>query len=138
MEKEILSRCGMRCDLCLLYRPNVDANDRRREICAVFEKVWQGYHLNPTEVICDGCTNFQKDALLFSKDCPTRQCVVNKGLTHCGYCSAYPCDIFPAEPSEEELHRKIDIEKQWTWEEESLMEAYSCKKYMDAFRAKQP
>ena len=55
------------------------------------------------------------------------------GLQHCGYCTDYPCEIFPAEPSEEELKQKIDIEKQWTWEEEALMAAYTCKKNMDAF-----
>ena len=30
---EILSRCGYRCDLCLAYRPNVEANPAgRREL----------------------------------------------------------------------------------------------------------
>lgn len=30
MEK-IFSKCGMRCDLCLVYRPNVEREDRRGE-----------------------------------------------------------------------------------------------------------
>ena len=25
----VLSKCGMRCDLCLVYRPNVEKEDRR-------------------------------------------------------------------------------------------------------------
>ncbi len=29
----------------------------------------------------------------------------------------------------------INVEKLWTWEEEKLMEAYACKRYMDEFRA---
>ena len=29
---------------------------------------------------------------------------------------------------------KIEVEKQWTWEDEKLMEAYACKKNMDEFR----
>ena len=33
MEQKIFSRCGMRCDLCLIYRPNVEKEDRRAEIC---------------------------------------------------------------------------------------------------------
>lgn len=32
---KIFSKCGMRCDLCLIYRPNVQENDRRKEICIV-------------------------------------------------------------------------------------------------------
>lgn len=34
-------RVRMRCDLCLVYRPNVEKNDRREEICKVFGKVWK-------------------------------------------------------------------------------------------------
>lgn len=31
------SKCGMRCDLCLIYRPNVEREDRRAEICGVWK-----------------------------------------------------------------------------------------------------
>jgi len=27
----ILTRCGYRCDLCLAYRPNIDANPENRQ-----------------------------------------------------------------------------------------------------------
>ena len=134
MDQTIYSKCGMRCDLCLIYRPNVVRSDRRKEICSVFQKVWPGFAPNPETIICDGCTANHSEAVLFSPDCQTRQCVVEKGLEHCGYCSHYPCDIFPAEPSPETLMQKIDIEKQWTWEDEALMAAYTSKKYMDEFR----
>ena len=60
--------------------------------------------------------------------------MLEKGLTHCGYCESYPCQIFPAEPSPEEIARMIDLEKLWSWEEEKLIQAYACKKFMDAFR----
>ena len=72
--------------------------------------------------------------MLLDPSCKARKCVKEKDLVHCGYCGNYPCDIFPAEPTHEELVQKIDVEKQWTWEEEKLMEAYSCKKNMDEFR----
>ncbi len=131
------SKCGNRCDLCLIYRPNVEINDRREEICTVYSKIWEGFEPNPKEIICDGCSSDKKDIILFSPACETRKCVIEKNLEHCGYCDNYPCDIFPAEPTQEELIQKIDIEKQWTWEEEKLMEAYTCKKNMDEFRDKQ-
>ena len=124
----------MRCDLCLLYRPNVLKGDRREEICNVYRKMFEGYNPNPKTVICDGCSCEDENAVLFDANCKTRKCVKEKNLCHCGYCDNYPCKIFPAEPSEEELKQKIDIEKQWTWEDEKLMEAYSCKKNMDEFR----
>ena len=39
-----------------------------------------------------------------------------------------------SQADENELVKKIDIEKQWTWDDEKLMEAYTCKKNMDEFR----
>ena len=60
--------------------------------------------------------------------------MIEKGLIHCGYCEQYPCTIFPAEPTPEETIQKIEVEKQWTWEDEKLMEAYACKKNMDEFK----
>lgn len=135
MEKKVFSKCGMRCDLCLIYRPNTEKEDRREEICAVWKKQNPLFHADPAEIICDGCSCERTDAVFFDRNCKTRKCVIEKGLEHCGYCESYPCKDFPAEPSPEEIARMIDVEKLWTWEDEKLMEAYSCKKNMDAFRA---
>ena len=30
---EVFAKCGMRCDLCLIYRPNVEREDRRADAC---------------------------------------------------------------------------------------------------------
>ena len=130
----VYSKCGMRCDLCLIYRPNVEREDRRAELCAVFGKVWPGFAPDPGTTICDGCNAVEENSARFSPECETRKCVIEKGLEHCGWCDSYPCAAFPAEPSAEELYQKIEVEKQWTWEDEKLMEAYTCKKNMDAFR----
>lgn len=134
MEKAVFSRCGMRCDLCLIYRQNVEREDQRAEICNAWRKIWPGFDPDPGKVICDGCCSEKKDAVLFSPTCDARKCVIKKGLVHCGCCENYPCEIFPAEPTREETVYKIEIEKQWTWEDEKLMEAYACKKYMDEYR----
>ena len=136
MEKKIFSRCGNRCDLCLVYRPNVEKNDRRAEICKVFSKTMPGYNPDPDTTICDGCSSGDTNCVLLFGECETRKCVTGKGIDHCGYCDQYPCEYFPAEPTHEELVQKIDVEGQWTWEDEKLMEAYNCKKNMDAFRSK--
>lgn len=132
----VFSKCGMRCDLCLIYRPNVEQKDRRREICAVWKKQNLNFTGDPSNIICDGCTCMREDAVLFDKDCKARKCVLEKGYEHCGFCEEYPCDSFPAEPSPEEIAHMIDVEKRWTWEDEKLMEAYACKRYMDDFRRK--
>lgn len=130
----IYSKCGMRCDLCLIYRPNVEKEDRREEICAVYKKIFPSFNPNPATIICDGCQCMDENAIRLERDCKARNCVINKGLEHCGYCSEYPCDIFPAEPSHDEIVENIEVLKKWTWEDEKLMEAYCCKQYMDEFR----
>ncbi len=38
MNKKVFSKCGMRCDLCLIYRPNVEKEDRRMDICNAWKK----------------------------------------------------------------------------------------------------
>ena len=132
MEK-IFSKCGNRCDLCLIYRLNIEKEDRRTEICNAWKKMWEGFEPDPHTIICDGCQSEIEGAVLLSPSCKTRKCVTKKGYIHCGYCEEYPCSIFPAEPAHEEIIQKIEVEKKWTWEDEKLMEAYSCKKNMDEF-----
>lgn len=134
MGEKVFSRCGMRCDLCLIWRPNVEKQDRREAVCAAWRKMWAGYSPDPGQVICDGCRCERDGAVLFDPTCKVRACVLEKGLEHCGHCAQYPCGIFPAEPSDEEVRRKIEVDKLWTWEDEKLMEAYACKKHMDEFR----
>ncbi len=134
MGEKIFSKCGNRCDLCLIYRPNVEKEDRRIDICNVWGKMWEGFNPDPKTVICDGCCTESEGAELFSPTCEVRKCVMDKRIEHCGFCDQYPCNIFPAEPSQEELIQKIEVEKRWTWEDEKLMGAYTCKKNMDEFR----
>ena len=46
----VLSKCGMRCDLCLVYRPNVEKEDRREEIVTVFKKVFSEFDADPKTI----------------------------------------------------------------------------------------
>jgi len=129
----IYSRCGMRCDLCLIYRPNVSVNDRRREICEVFRKIYPGFNPDAGTIICDGC-RCDVNPVLLDPSCRARKCVISKRIEHCGQCDGFPCEIFPAEPSDEELRQRIDIEHLWSWEDEKLMQAYTCRKNMEEYR----
>lgn len=85
METKIFSKCGMRCDLCLLYRPNVEKDDRREDICNVYRKIFRGFNPNPKTVICDGCSCEKESPILWDPTCKARQCVIDKGHIHCGY-----------------------------------------------------
>ena len=39
MNKKVFSKCGMRCDLCLIYRPNVEKEDRRMDTCNAWKNM---------------------------------------------------------------------------------------------------
>ena len=64
MSEKVFSRCGMRCDQCLIYRPNVEKEDRRAEVCPVFEQMAPGFHADPETIICDGCSCTDENAVL--------------------------------------------------------------------------
>ena len=138
MQNEVYSRCGQCCSLCLIYRPNVEKEDRRVEICTVWGKLGSQKY-DPEATICDGCMADDKDAVLFSGgECKTRKCVINKGLHHCGYCPDYHCDIFPAEPDADEFYNEMKSRGvEWTSEDDKMMEPYNPKKMIDEWRKNQ-
>jgi len=82
-----LTMCGCRCDLCKAYTPNVQKNDQRKELAAMWHKY---YGLDPSVMDpCDGCRKNPAD-----ENCPVRKCVLEKGLNHCGDCGEFPCGVF--------------------------------------------
>ena len=130
MSDEIFSRCGNRCDLCLIYRPNVEKEDRRADICSTWDKLGPNKY-DPATTICEGCLSENKA----DNGCKARPCVIKKGLPHCGCCADYPCDIFPAEPDAEEFYKEMESRGiTWTPEDDKKMKPYNPKRFMDEWR----
>ena len=86
--KEVLARCGMRCDLCASWQENIQRQDDRQAMAAVWKK-YRNMDVNPAEMICPGCHNLPVDC-----GCPILPCVADKGVEHCGQCDDYPCGKF--------------------------------------------
>lgn len=86
----VLTRCGYRCDLCLAYRPNIEAHPESRSRLSDGWQQYFGFRLQPEEIICDGC--MADSPCLIDQNCPVRACVIEKGLTNCAACEAYICD----------------------------------------------
>ena len=79
--REILARCGYRCDLCLAYRPNVDENPANQQVLSDgWHKVF-GFRIPAEQIVCDGC--MAESPRLIDKDCPVRPCVIVKGIARC-------------------------------------------------------
>lgn len=141
MSNEIYSRCGIPCNLCLIYRPNVEKEDRRAEVCATWNKLGARKY-DPATVICDGCHAEGYGKVCFSAgQCAEAPCVIKKGIPHCGYCDDYPCAFFaasPDAPGTDEFYKDMERRgENWTAADDKIMEPYHPKKFMDEWRKKQ-
>lgn len=85
----ILTRCGYRCDLCLAFRPNVEAHPENRQKISDGWEVYFGFRLVPDEIICDGC--MAESPRLIDQNCPVRACVIEKQISNCAECGDYIC-----------------------------------------------
>lgn len=72
--------CGIDCFNCEVFEPNL-TDERRDRLAARLT-------LSPLEVACRGCR--EQGCTLF-KDCPTRACILERGLSFCSQCDDFPC-----------------------------------------------
>ncbi len=85
----ILSRCGYRCDLCLAYRENVEADRAVQQILSDGWHTYFGFRIPADQVICDGCR--ATSTRLIDTSCPVRPCAIERGLDTCAACPDYVC-----------------------------------------------
>ncbi len=86
----IISLCGMRCDLCLAYRPNVEAHPENQQLISDGWHKYFGFRIPPEEIICDGC--FLEGNETIDAECAVRPCVIEHGVANCAACDSYICD----------------------------------------------
>lgn len=92
MGKEIITRCGYRCDLCLAYIKNIEKEDLRKELSDGWEKCY-GFRTPVEKIYCEGCLTRDSPKLI-DNECPVRPCVMNKGIENCSQCDEYPCEKY--------------------------------------------
>jgi len=87
MPNEIVTRCGMRCDLCIAYIHHPDQKDpeERKRASDTWEKYF-GFRVEPDEIACGGCYD---DDCLLDQDCPVRPCVIRRGYESCAQCGEF-------------------------------------------------
>ncbi len=90
----ILSRCGFRCDLCLAYRPNVEAQPENRQLLSDGWHRYFGFRIPPEQIVCDGC--WAEGGQLLDQACPVRPCVIGRSLRSCADCGDYGCGLLRA------------------------------------------
>lgn len=87
---QILTRCGYRCDLCLAYRANVEANRANQQILSDGWHKYFGFRIPAEGIMCDGC--MADNPRLIDKNCPVRPCVIERGIANCSECPDYVCE----------------------------------------------
>ncbi len=97
----VFAKCGTRCDLCLIYRPNVEREDRRAEICGVWKKQRPNFDGNPSTIICDGCASTHEDAV--SRTARLRSVCLRKDLPTAATVRATPAKSFLQSPRQRRL-----------------------------------
>lgn len=104
----ILSRCGYRCDLCLAYRPNVEADPSRQQKLSDGWYTYFGFRIPPREIVCDGC--WTENGRLIDAACPVRPCVIARGLLNCAQCVDQGCAAL-----EQRLVALADVQRRVSW-----------------------
>ncbi|MHC4618598.1 MAG: DUF3795 domain-containing protein [Planctomycetota bacterium] len=89
--KEILGRCGYRCDLCRAYGGNIKSDADKQRTCEAFAKYF-GAEMKPEDMgRCAGCLKGDGDP-----DCEVRPCADEKGLENCAHCEIFACEKLKA------------------------------------------
>jgi hypothetical protein len=105
----ILTRCGYRCDLCLAYKPNVEAYPDNRQILSDGWYQYFGFRLPAEAICCDGC--MADNPKLIDQNCPVRPCVIEKGLENCAQCEQYVCEMLTERLVVfEEVQQRVGVE----------------------------
>jgi len=47
--------------------------------------------VSPEALVCSGCLSLEGPVFAACKECWVRECVLSKGIAHCGLCEQFPC-----------------------------------------------
>jgi len=90
MMKPIISKCGYRCDLCLAFRPNIEAHPENQQLLSDGWHTYFGFRIQPEAIYCDGCLS--ENGILIDKSCPVRLYTVGRRLANCASCEDFICE----------------------------------------------
>lgn len=87
---EELTRCGLDCEDCSIYRATVYAEPLPPEVLSQWQvdlkKYWNIDSVTEKQLVCHGCRSDNSEDLVSKKGCPIRTCCIAKSLSSCGLC----------------------------------------------------
>lgn len=90
---KLIGYCGNACYECGAYTATIQNDEAKRDETA---KAWsRKYNTNiqPEDIYCSGCASLQGRLFIYCRVCQIRRCVLNKGVSSCGECLDYPCEV---------------------------------------------
>lgn len=92
MSREILTRCGYRCDLCHAYKDNILKDDKRELLSEGWQRIF-GFKIAAEDIYCEGCISSNSNEIrLIDTGCKVRPCVIKRGYENCSQCSDLICE----------------------------------------------
>lgn len=88
MAKEILGRCGYRCDLCPGYVGNIHTDEDKQRVSDGWFK-YLGFRIPTGDIGCGGCFDENDSG---DPNCPVRPCVKERQLANRAHCCDFGCD----------------------------------------------
>jgi hypothetical protein len=104
----MISYCGLVCGKCPIYLASRETDKIKKdemisEIIRICKKEYNIEYTTSDITDCDGCMSDTGRLFSGCRDCRIRNCVINKGILNCAYCSNYVCDnlnsLFKTDPS---------------------------------------
>ncbi len=90
--KQIVARCGFRCDECMAYAANNRSRDDQARVASAWSKYF-GLKISPEKIRCNGCFGERcAEYDLPESSCAVRACVTERGMNTCADCYDYPCE----------------------------------------------
>lgn len=85
--------CGNACFKCGAYLSTVHNDEERRLKTAESWSKKYNTNVQPKDIHCNGCTSFQGRLFIYCRVCQIRRCALTAGISNCGECQYYPCEI---------------------------------------------
>lgn len=105
-ENAIYSKCGQRCDLCVHYVGTTD--EQRAVMIPNLDKMWEN---TDWSMRCEGC--YSENCAC--PDCNAKECSLQKGLSECKECNAFPCIKATAADCRSMIHTEVHYADEITW-----------------------
>lgn len=128
---DIRACCGFHCSQCPAYIGNIRSEADRNRVSETWNKIY-GLEIPAEAIRCDGCLKpDSENPFRIGGDCEMRNCVQNRNISHCGFCSEFPCDLIERHLKSVESVAPGCLNTLAPDEFKDFVEPYLCREYLE-------